>query len=579
MSELFFIHSGLEIVHANPAFCTLVGADSQEQLIGTSPVTLVTSDYRSPIREQVDRIENTDTPALGLTVEFQTFTDHSQHAFLIHSVVEWDGSEQVQTSVFPITETDLGCDQLLFDHVIDEAPIGITVSDPFQPDNPLIYVNDGFCEMTGFPREEILGQNCRFLQGEATCEKPVAEMRNAIETEQSTTVELRNYRKDGSMFWNRVTIIPIRDDSGTVTNFLGYQQDITNEKHYERDLSLFKSQAEESKKSILITDPDGTIQYVNPAFERLNGYTASEALGRNPRMLKSGQHDEEFYAELWDTITAGKVWEEEIVNKTRSGELYRATLTIIPETDEDDEVTHFLGIAGNITEEVLTRQTLDVLTRVLRHDLRNALNVIDGHAELLEGEELDAETHRASVTAIRDQTASMQKIAERTAEIRSIWDPAESHKIEDQINIESLADTYQQQYSDADITCKVEQDGEITVRDTELFKKAIDEAVENAVCHNDQSPPEVTIEVQRDLQRDQLQIRVADNGPGIPEYEQQVIESGEETPLNHSLGIDLWFIEWITTALGGELIITDNEPRGSLIILQLPSGSLDIEGN
>jgi len=104
----------------------------------------------------------------------------------------------------------------------------------------------------------------------------------AIEAQEPVTVDLRNYRKDGSMFWNRVTTIPIRDDSGTVSNFLGYQQDISAEKRFEEDFSLFKVQAVESEKAIVITDTDGTIQYVNPAFERVNGYTSDEAIGRTP---------------------------------------------------------------------------------------------------------------------------------------------------------------------------------------------------------------------------------------------------------------------------------------------------------
>lgn len=575
--DSFLVHSGTEIVYANPALCTLLGAKSQEQLIGAALVDLVTPDYHKPIREQMARIENGDEPTLGLTVEFQTFTDQPQRAILVSSSVEWNGTEQVQTSVFPIAGTDSDGRRLLHNHAMDEAPLGVTISDPSQPDNPLIYVNDGFCELTGYPRDEILGRNCRFLQGEATREEPVVRMREAIDAEEPVTVELRNYRKDGSMFWNRVTIVPVRSDSGTVTNYLGYQQDVTAEKRYEQDLSLFKAQAEESEKAIVITDSDGTIQYVNPAFERVNGYTAAEAIGRNPRILKSDQHDEELYAELWDTITAGDVWEAELVNKTKYGELYEAKHTITPVTNEDGEITHFVGIGEDITENVLTTQTLDVLNRVLRHNLRNAVNAIDGHAEILEDEELDPEARQASVAAIRDQAASMQKIAEKTTEVRSIWDRAETHETWDRLDMEALVETYRRQYPDADITCTIDWDGDVPVRNAELLEEAIDEAVTNAIQHTEQSPPEVTITVQRDPDADQVRIRVADNGPGIPEIERQAIESGYETPTSHAIGIDLWLMKWITTSLGGELTITDNEPRGSVVTFRLPAGGSNDE--
>ena len=570
--DSFVIHSGMELVYANPAFCTLLGAQSQEQLIGSSLTDLVAADCRTTLSEHVARIEDEDAPALGLTVEFQTFTNQSQRAIVVSSLVEWDGTERVQTSVFPIAGKGAESRRLLNARAVDDAPIGITISDPSQSDNPLIHVNDGFCDLTGYPRDEILGQNCRFLQGEATREEPVAQMRAAIDAEEPVTVELRNYRKDGTMFWNRVTITPIRDESGTVTNWLGYQQDITAEKRYEHDLSLFKQQAEGANKAILITDAEGTIEYVNPAFEELTGYSAAEAVGQTSSILKSGQQDEEFYAELWEQITAGEVWEAELTNQTKQGELFEVEQKIIPVADAYGEITHFVAIEQDVTENVLTTQTLDVLNRVLRHNLRNSLNAIDGHAELLEDEELDPEARQASVAAIRNQTASLKKIAEKTAEIRSVWDPTDPHRAWDRLDIRSLVETYQRQYPDANITCPAEENASIDVQNTELFEIALDEAVTNAIEHADQSPAEVTITIQREPDASQLRIRVADNGPGIPELERQTIESGEETPLSHSLGIDLWVMKWITTSLGGELTIEDNEPRGSIVTFHLPVG-------
>ena len=88
-------------------------------------------------------------------------------------------------------------------------------------------MNDGFVELTGYPREEILGRNCRFLQGPDTREEPVAEMRTALDSGEPVTVELLNYRKDGTPFWNRVSLEPLRDDDGRVTHWIGYQMDIT----------------------------------------------------------------------------------------------------------------------------------------------------------------------------------------------------------------------------------------------------------------------------------------------------------------------------------------------------------------
>lgn len=122
------------------------------------------------------------------------------------------------------------------DRAMDVAPVGIVLSDPHTADNPLIYVNDTFVEITGYSREEIIGQNCRFLQGSETADEPVRHMREAIDAEEPVTVELRNYRANGDTFWNEVTIAPVRDESGDLLHFVGFQSDVTERKEAERAL-------------------------------------------------------------------------------------------------------------------------------------------------------------------------------------------------------------------------------------------------------------------------------------------------------------------------------------------------------
>lgn len=119
---------------------------------------------------------------------------------------------------------------------LDEAPVGITITDPEQDDNPMVYVNDRFVEMTGYDRAESIGVNCRFLQGPDTEEASVQQLREAIDAWEPTSVELLNYRKDGTEFWNRVSVAPIRDADGTVTQWVGFQEDITAFK--ERETAL-----------------------------------------------------------------------------------------------------------------------------------------------------------------------------------------------------------------------------------------------------------------------------------------------------------------------------------------------------
>ena len=118
----------------------------------------------------------------------------------------------------------------LKDRALAASAEGITIADARLPDNPLIYANAGFERLTGYSVTDVLGRNCRFLQGPGTDPETVHTLRTAIREERAVTVQLLNYRKDGTPFWNRLSITPVQDTSGNVTHFIGIQSDVTSEK-------------------------------------------------------------------------------------------------------------------------------------------------------------------------------------------------------------------------------------------------------------------------------------------------------------------------------------------------------------
>ncbi|MCL6546448.1 MAG: PAS domain-containing protein [Bryobacteraceae bacterium] len=130
-----------------------------------------------------------------------------------------DPERQVRTG--PTEQADWREEMLLKDRVVAACEEGITITDPSLPDNPLIYVNQGFERLTGYTAQEVLGRNCRFLQGPQTDPEPAEEIRRAVREHRPCTVEILNYRKDGSTFWNRLSITPVRDSSGRVTHYIG----------------------------------------------------------------------------------------------------------------------------------------------------------------------------------------------------------------------------------------------------------------------------------------------------------------------------------------------------------------------
>jgi PAS domain S-box-containing protein len=159
-------------------------------------------------------------------------------------------------SRMPIADLGMRDELWLKERAMDAAPVGITISDPDQPDNPLIYLNDAFEELTGYPPEETVGRNCRFLQGEQSDPDAIAAMREAIDEEEEVSVELVNYRRDGETFWNKIDVAPVRDD-GEVTHYVGFQTDVTKRKEAE-----LEAKRERQKLDHLLTRLNGLVQDV-----------------------------------------------------------------------------------------------------------------------------------------------------------------------------------------------------------------------------------------------------------------------------------------------------------------------------
>ncbi|MCK5343237.1 MAG: PAS domain S-box protein, partial [Candidatus Heimdallarchaeota archaeon] len=141
------------------------------------------------------------------------------------------------------------------------------------------------------------------------------------------------------------------DENGKLINIRGYLYDVTKRVKAEREVRKLSTAIEQSPVSIVITDTDGIIEYVNPTFEKITGYSLKESVGQKSNVLKSGVTPESEYHELWKTITEGKIWTGEFLNKKKNGELYWESATISPVKDKNDNITNYLAVKEDITEQ------------------------------------------------------------------------------------------------------------------------------------------------------------------------------------------------------------------------------------
>jgi len=481
--------------------------------------------------------------------------------------IEWNGEPAVLIFLRDVSEQrGRQADLTLKNRAMNSTPVGVSIAEPTDgTDNPLIYVNDAYTEMTGYDREEVLGRDCRFLQGEETDPESVAEIARSIDADEAITTELLNYRKDGTPFWNRLTVAPIDPAEGEDPYYVGFQEDVTAEHERDQDLRRFRRAVESAGQAIFITDVDGTITYVNPAFETITGYGREEAIGRTPKILQSGQHDDDHYDCLWETIRSGSVWDGEIVDKRRSGERYYAHQTVAPLLGENGEIEEFVAVQSDITERKEREQQLHTLDRVLRHNLRTELNVIWGHANAI-ASETDGD-HDDHVTAILESVTDLLEAAERGRQItRILVDPPRRRAVDVGTIVERVVAERREQYPDATVETALPEGA--TALAVERIGEAISELVTNAIGHNPSEEPTVTVRVLVDGER--VRIEVEDDGPGIPEVERQVLgEATQQDALFHGSGLGLWSVYWLVRRSEGHLEFDERDPHGSVVTIVL----------
>lgn len=566
------VHNTGSIRYGNGEFATLVGIEDPTTLVDRSLRAFVSESDWKQLSEQFARVE-ADEPALGLRLTLDRVDGTQREVIAVSSPVEWEDATRTQTTFLDLPRSDLAAS--LRENAMHQAPVGITIADATAEDLPLVYVNDEFVEMTGYAREEVLGRNCRFLQGANTRSEPVDRMREAVSNEEVVTVELRNYRKDGSIFWNRVTISPVRDETGTVTHFIGFQEDISDAKVYEREKTLFEKHAEASDQVMYVTDSDGHIEYVNPAFEQVTGYEQRDVLGETPALIRATTPEEPLCGP--DSLDGGETQQGELTNRTKAGELYRVHRTVVPIADDRGETTHYTVIERNVTEEQLTTQVLNVLDRVLRHNVRTAVNVIDGYAEFLESS-IEGKKQRAATKAIRKRSTDLKEISEKITVIRRLLENHEEPSPLSLAHLDTVVERLRNRYPDAEIALRIEADESRSIANGKVFQSALEMAVENGVEHNDSDPAVVEIAVSQCETNNTVAVEIADNGTEIPDSEWEIIETGAETPLEHTSGIGLWVMYWAVVALGGTVEREDNEPRGTVLTLHIPLVTADETG-
>jgi diguanylate cyclase (GGDEF)-like protein/PAS domain S-box-containing protein len=311
-------------------------------------------------------------------------TRHNQHLLQLNAQLQTEISSRMET------EQALRDSESRYRTLINQLPHRIFIKDR---QCRYLACNKRYAADLGITEEQIVGCDDYQFHPPELADQYQTDDRRVMQSGDAIDIEER-YRHQGRERWIHTIKTPLRDESGAVTAVLGIFEDITERKQDEDSLRLAASVFDNSQDGILITDATRTIIAVNPAFVRMTGYSPAEAVGKTPRLLRSGLHDETFYQQMFDKLQATDHWQGEIWNRRKDGSTYVELLNISAVRDTSGNISHYVGVSTDIQSLKDTQQRLeqmahyDALTTLpnrtmLADRLQQALAQAERHQQLL----------------------------------------------------------------------------------------------------------------------------------------------------------------------------------------------------
>jgi PAS domain S-box-containing protein len=466
-------------------------------------------------------------------------------------------------------------------------------------------------EMTGTRKQEIIGRGpeaCAIAFYGRT--RPI--LIDLLDGSNSDTAGLYDFveRKDslyaevhipelyggrGAYVW--ITATPLLDEDGGIVGAIQTVRDISEHKQAEISRRRLVRAVEAAVESIVLTDKDGRIEQVNPAFTRITGYSPEEAVGNTPRVLKSGRHPPEFYDALWATITRGEVFSDRVINRRKDGSFYHAALTIAPIYKKGVGVLGFVGVQRDVTADIEREQALaealeqaQAATRAkseflakMSHELRTPLNAIIGFTELMIEDKNDPPIER--------RARRLEKVHRNAKNLLSlINDILDISKVEagklsidcEPIDVPELineaVESAQPLVRSDRVDLRLHISDELRSRrhwraDGVRLRQVITNLLSNAAKFTESGH----IEVRAALEEEQLRIDVEDTGIGIAENDlalifeefQQVDSSSTRRAGGTGLGLSI--CRKLCRMMGGDVTATSRLGEGSCFTVRLPS--------
>lgn len=498
------------------------------------------------------------------------------------------------------TQTGEKLDLDILSKVLDATNTGIVITDNLLPDNPIIYCNPAFEEMSGYTREEIIGHNCRFLQGKDRGQEQRATIAKAIAKGENCQVEIRNYTKTGKLFWNELYISAVKDNNGSVTNFIGIQNDVTSRKKSQLELEMsqadmekkieertqmlkesqqyLKSIVETIRESLLVMDKDYKILSANNHFLNTFKVSINETKGKTLYDLGNGQWDIPELRVMMEEIlpTNNPVLDYEVEHDfPHIGK--KLMLLNAHRIELEGQYKDWILLAiEDITERRAIQQRKDDFLSIASHELKTPLTTIVGYMQMME--RLMPENASDKFKNIVDKTGKyVQRLNQLLAELLDVsriqTGNIELHREPFDFD-KMLADTIEG-IKAATPKRTIDLIGKTGIAyngDESHLVQVVSNLLSNALKY---SPEDSAVTVQVYSISDFIKVSIIDRGMGIGHDEQSKIfdrfyRVGEVQRHFPGMGIGLYICQQIITNHGGTIWVESEKHKGSVFSFTLP---------
>jgi len=456
------------------------------------------------------------------------------------------------------------------------------------------FCNDCFLNITGWRRQQVVGHNWldKFVEEER--KEEIAKVFRSLAKPESfpSRFESEVKTRDGDLrliAWNNTLSY---DTEGRVIGVTGIGEDITDKRRSEIELLKLSQAVEQSPSIVLITDSQGNIDYVNPKFTEVTGYSFAEVKGKNPRFLKSGETTSQEYGDLWQTVLSGGEWRGEFHNRRKNGELYWEAASISAIRNPAGEITHFLAVKEDITErkrleseveernrELARTETLTAMGRMasmIAHDLRNPLSSVKMTLQILgkqpggeENKEAD-ELRQIALEQIRymEEILSDMLTYSRPDALKPDW-----ITIDKVVDMAVSLSRRRLEESGVDLRLHYHPGMPTLFADATKLRQVFSNLISNAAQATEGAvSPQIEVDVMLELGPGGTCIRteIRDNGRGITRPEKEKIFEPFFTTRAKGTGLGLPIVKRIIDQHKGSIEISDNTPQGTCITVVLP---------